>query len=491
MRKISELPSATTISHLDIFPIVQGGVTKSIASLIMLGIVNVKLYGAVGDGVTDDSAAVAAALAVSNAVFFPPGTSNVYLLKDVTVGLNKTIYGCGSVFKPAPGATSIFTSTGFKPAIYDCYFDCANGNLINSLLYNAAVVVVDATYPTVGNVQFVNCDTGLLVKVSTITTTSQTSKGSFFNLKFDTFSARGVLIGPNVNTCTFDGIRCYSGVTIPSNIPKRGAIGFQIYSTGSLGTYGGHMISNVDCEQSEYGFQLTDATLCHFNNCFGDSVARAGFQVTGASTDIKFTDCFAGTCLLGFDIDNTSSVILDSVTTKYNGVVPPWWVGPAAFFETGAAFDITVRSTASVQIGSWFGDHAMYADSTASMTFDTADHLYANTTATIPAGSTNYFGPAGLTALELSWVAPKAGVITNFSAQCGSAPGASQTFVYTVRVNSADTAMVATISGTGSFGATSTVPVAFTAGQNISIKLVTSAGAAAAFHRTVLSLRYF
>lgn len=90
---------------------------------------NVKDYGAVGDGVTDDTAAIQAAIndKSKNTTFFPKG---VYLVKGIEVFATTHLIGCGeaSMIKLYPGLTkadSITDSSGFKfngvPVIYNSY----------------------------------------------------------------------------------------------------------------------------------------------------------------------------------------------------------------------------------------------------------------------------------------------------------------------------------------------------------------------------------
>lgn len=470
-------------------PAGTGAVART-AQTKLRDIVSVKDFGAVGDGIADDSAAFSTALLAGVTVVCPFG---VYLVKNVVIDTNRTLQAQGSVFRPAPGAAYILKMTGFRPSLKDAYFDGSNGNLPSVLGTNAALVVEDAAYPYVTNSQFVNVGIGMHLRVSAITGSSEVTKGSFSHLKFDTIGVRGILVYPNVNTCTFDDIRMFVGVEFPDNRPKRGCIGFQVVSTGSLTAAGGHMIDKVDIEQAEHGFQFTDAELIQISNCFSDSLAGSGYQFTGNCRKIKLTGCFAGTCLVGFDVAGTSyDIWIDSATAILQGVVPPWWAGPNPFFNVGSPFDLATRNTASVRIGSWFGDHKIFAESTATLAFEGGEYLYAGTATPVTAGTTTYFGPDGASsAQEITWIAPRDGVLVKLDAQSGSAPGSGQSYTYTTRLNLADTSQVAVTSGGSSFASSSTVPLTFVAGQNISVKLSVSGAAIAGTHRLVLLLKYF
>lgn len=88
--KISQLPAATTpLTGTELVPIVQNGVTKRAqAAFVTTTFLSVKAYGAVGDGVADDTAAIQAAInagsALGRTVYFPAGTYKVIpaTLKD-------------------------------------------------------------------------------------------------------------------------------------------------------------------------------------------------------------------------------------------------------------------------------------------------------------------------------------------------------------------------------------------------------------------------
>lgn len=74
--KISDLPLVSTFSRTSVLPIVASGITKKVPALTLVGTVNVKWYGATGDGSTDDTTAIQAAI---NDI--PTGTAGGYLLE--------------------------------------------------------------------------------------------------------------------------------------------------------------------------------------------------------------------------------------------------------------------------------------------------------------------------------------------------------------------------------------------------------------------------
>lgn len=453
--------------------------------------VSVKDFGAKGDGVTDDSKAFADAFAAGRTVTVPFG---VYFVKNIVIGTHQTLNGNGALFKAAPGANWIFKLTGFRAVIRDAYFEDSAGNIPDTFMTNAAVIVEDAAYPEVHDSRFVNLTCGIILRTTANDTAHQVTNGSFSNLRFDTIKKRGIYMAQNVNTCTFTNIRMYVGTLVSNGkeIPRAGCIGFQIFSTDAANTSGGHMLTNVDIEQAETGFQFTSAGLCWLTTCFADSLSGVGYQFTGACSDMKLINCLAGTCLVGYEIAGTSTKIyIDSVDTVFNGHIPPWG-DPANFFKPGEYYDIAVLNTAKVVIGSWLGEHKIYVDSTASLNFEGGEFLYSGTANPVAPGTTLYFGPVGAnTADVVQWVAPRDGVLYGLRAQCASAPGNGQSFTYTARVNGSNTVLAASVNGNSSFEGRSAQLVNFAAGQVISISLVTSAGAAPTTHRLALSIKYF
>jgi polygalacturonase len=117
--KISQLPASAPLTGAELFPVVQTGASVSAAIAAILSAVNVKNYGATGNGVTDDTAtfnlALVAAAAQSTtpytgvnileapvaSLYVPPGT---YLISSQLVinGLNVTwTFADGATITPS------------------------------------------------------------------------------------------------------------------------------------------------------------------------------------------------------------------------------------------------------------------------------------------------------------------------------------------------------------------------------------------------------
>jgi len=175
--KISQLPAATSpVASTDVLPVVQGGATKktSIAQLGFLpagtsavtrtiqdklrDVVSVKDFGAVGNGVTDDTAAIQAAIAASDTVFFNSGT---YLPVTISAS-NKTLIMDGDVEFRLPNGTvgssavtgpAVFHVSGSNVTIEGNF--TVNGNRANNSSYSIPTTVrIASLYVTGNNVKF-------------------------------------------------------------------------------------------------------------------------------------------------------------------------------------------------------------------------------------------------------------------------------------------------------------------------------------------------
>lgn len=148
--KISQLPSATTpLAGSEEVPLVQSGVTKKVAVAAFSDYVNVKAYGAVGDGFTDDTAAIQAAQATGKTVFFPEPASFYNVTTPITIGV-PIIAGLYRIFG---GAGTITFDQGTVTEVYPEWWgiDGTNDHLeINKALAAFSVVALTQKY-TIGS----------------------------------------------------------------------------------------------------------------------------------------------------------------------------------------------------------------------------------------------------------------------------------------------------------------------------------------------------
>lgn len=101
----------------------------------------------------------------------------------------------------------------------------------------------------------------------------------------------------------------------------------------------------------------------------------------------------------------------------------------------------------------------------------------------VAAPTTVYLGlSSSATEADEAIVVPVAGVIKNLFVLSDGAPTVGQTYTYTVRKNGVDQTVTATISGAAVSANDVTHNFAVAAGDSISVKLVTSAGAAVTSH---------
>ena len=144
--KISQLPAATLpLTGAELVPVVQSNSTKkaTVSALSTSLVIDVKSYGAVGDGSTDDTAAINAALAaaktINAAVGFSPGTYAVAGVINVDSGV-RGMLGFGGKIKFTTGSAMILlrgkqsgqASNVFDFTMSDLYIDANNQAITGS-----------------------------------------------------------------------------------------------------------------------------------------------------------------------------------------------------------------------------------------------------------------------------------------------------------------------------------------------------------------------
>lgn len=119
--------------------------------------------------------------------------------------------------------------------------------------------------------------------------------------------------------------------------------------------------------------------------------------------------------------------------------------------------------------------------------------LYGSTSSTVPGGVGMYLGVNGAQVAENAtlFVVTRKCTIQSFAVDTDVAPGDGQSFNYVLRVNNANTSMIGSSSGAQSWsaGSANSAPaVVLNPGDRVSILLQATAGATAAYHRYFVAL---
>jgi hypothetical protein len=205
---------------------------------VVLGAINVKERGAKGDGTTDDTAAIATAIAAIPAggrLYFPPGTYNATI--SVTSKSNFTILGDGATITGATDATSIITltsCTSFEIAGLNIRHTTAAAR--NSTGYG--IKLVSCTDGVIrGNLVFNTCAAGIFDQTGTrISITNNTVRDNLADGIHTTGASKYVTItGNRTHTTGDDGISTVSYLTdgaACSDITITGNVVFQAKARG-------------------------------------------------------------------------------------------------------------------------------------------------------------------------------------------------------------------------------------------------------------------
>ena len=256
--------------------------------------VNVKSYGAKGDGVTNDNVAIQSALAAGNTIYFPPG---VYLVNGLTIN-NKRIIGTidSKIYVGTSTSTEFAITFNGTNIVENITFEIAESSLRRTL-----VTLRNTTANLFRNCHFISTGTTSLKTHNTLDLYGNNQNATFENCIFDQMTTgpeggvwiREVSAGVTTsnikfNNCTFnkaggdeviaawgwigtvDGVKLfnctinsYEGAT---NNPD------HIITLGADGT-----TNNIKCVECTFYIEYAKSTFCKSCSSTGD--------------DLQFIDC--------------------------------------------------------------------------------------------------------------------------------------------------------------------------------------------------------
>jgi hypothetical protein len=447
-------------------------VGRSIAEKLA-DIVSVKDFGAVGDGVTDDTAALAAAVAAGREVFFPAGN---YLISPSAFSglLSLKLRGCGR------DVTKItLASTGTALTFSNCQW----------------LQVSDLTIQAIGTAQALANAIG--VQLDTGTGNSLIERVNFVGFSLDGLRMVGLvgnqLSGITLNDCYFLGCGRYQIYGNYSNdftinnvqIGKLAGIThaqFGLY----FDTCGEGDLINVKSWENQRAYKALNCTgFRHQGICLAQSDNENAWIEGGH--DHKFDPSCRITAASqasngasdNFYAKNTTQLILAGDVTTWDATFAKWAIN----VDTGCD-DVTLKCH---QISGYANGPIRIDSSVLRIASDIATALNG---ASVAAASTVYLSGNGSSSAEGAGGRQCHTQLTPLSliVATSAAPGTSKNFTYTLRKNGVDTGVTVQISGSNTSARLNTITpaVTFDVGDWYSLKLVTDAASTVTDHRATL-----
>lgn len=287
-------------------------------------VVNVKSFGAKGDGITDDTASVQNALNSEYNVYFPYG---IYLVQGLTITDNKRIdIAEGTIIKQKTGYNKHLLSASNIDK-----FDLIGGTLdgnpsnisFNTLdILNVEKINIKTKVINSGRdgLKINNCGSGkidVFIRETKLSGVNLTDSSNFdINVDIDGTDGSGVLVSPATKTIDNVHVRgivkncartLNAGVGVyfasgDNYIVKNSSISARVYNAGWLGIFpGGDYNSCIDCivdgsgvvtVAGGHGIRVHDSAHINLTNCFAYNSARAGISINKAH-DVNIVGCQA------------------------------------------------------------------------------------------------------------------------------------------------------------------------------------------------------
>lgn len=264
--------------------------------------VSAKDFGAKGDGVTDDSAAIQAALDTGKSVFLPAGS---YVISTaLTIPSGGALYGeslTSTTIMPALTVNAVTFSSGRGGRLERLSIAYSGDTSVTGI----AIDIPDQAMSTCVKEVYVTAPhTGVRI--------GNCQGSSIENFDCWYFVSYGIHINDNFNDCFFDKIFLNGAVYNSSTV---GANNKGIYTQGKSHAMFFSNVEVIQCNQplSINGSSATNiltAAFSFFVNCFFDSSSSAAS--VAAARNIKFIGCWFSNRDAGISISNSIGISFQS-----------------------------------------------------------------------------------------------------------------------------------------------------------------------------------
>jgi hypothetical protein len=434
--------------------------------------VSVKDFGAIGDGVTDDSTAFTNAIAAGRDVYIPAGTYRI---------TPRTFSGLASLKVTGAGRDStriVLTSTGTALTFSNCQW----------LQLSDFSIQADGFPQTLVNANG--------IELNTSSSNCVIERVNFYGFSLDGLrlvgTALATLSGNTVQDCYFLGNGRNQAYETHNNdatwmnnqhgrLQSVGMAAFGMLSESC----GENIITGCKMWDNTRDLKIVNAAAYRIADCRIEEAQQENLWLENAN-DVQIVGCRIHTGSKVGDGVADYVYLLNCARVTITGNNINTWNASFGRWAVNVDGNCSSLNWSGNTLGGFspsFGPIRV-----AGATTDVSGDLLIMWTATgVAAGATVYPSVGGNTAEGAAWrpLNRRYAAVRIYAGTTG-APGAGQSYTYTLRKNAVDTAMVATSSGAGSFSAAANTPapqILFAEGDFLSTKLVASGGAAVADHR--------
>lgn len=455
----------------------SGAVSRSVLEKLK-DVVSVKDFGAVGDGVTNDTAAIQAAIASGRCVYIPPGTYNITPLTFSNF-LSCNIRGAGRDV-----SRLVLTESGTALTFSNCQW----------------LQLSDLSLQAIGTAQTLSNSNGIELKTSSSNCVIE--RINIYGFSLDGLRMAGTLVTPlsgnTVNDtyvlgCGRNQIYEYCNNDATWSNLQIGSL--QTIARADFGwiaeNCGENNITGIKVWDNDRGLKLINCTAMRVVNCRIEESQFENVWIENSS-DCQLVGCRVHTGSKSANGAYDYVYVLSSVRLLISGCNINTW--DATYGRWSVNIDGNCQfMTFSGNVMGGFNTTTAGPIRISGDTYDVSgDSVIPFTGTSVAAGSTSYLSVGANTSEAAAYRAiERRYAIVCLYAATTSAPGAGQSYTYTFRKNAVDTSMTAASNGGASFVVsinTSSPQVLLTKDDFVSTKLVTTAGAAVSNHRGYIVL---